>query len=246
MNMGLSPETRQALVIKGYNQEEGIDFDETYALVAQLEAVRLLLAFSSIKGFRLFQMDVKSAFLNGYSNEEVFVSQPPGFKDYKHPEHVYKLKKALYGLKQAPRQWYERLSEFMLSQGYNCGTSDRTLFIKKKREDIILVQVYVDDTIFGSTNEEVCEEPVEAMKSEFEMSMLGEMNYFLGLQVKQLKDGIFINQAKYCKELLRKFEMDKCKAINTPISTSCQLDKDHAGKSVDQSKYKGLMVLYYT
>jgi len=132
------------LVAKGYNQEEGIDFDETYAPVARLEVVRLLLAFSSIKGFRLFQMDVKSALLNSYINEEVFISQPPGFEDYKNPKHVYKLKKALYGLKQTPRQWYEKLSEFLLSQGYNRGTSDRTLFIKKKREDIRLVQVYVD------------------------------------------------------------------------------------------------------
>ena len=129
----------------------------------------------------------------------------------------------------------------MLSQGYNHGTSNRTLFIKKKREDIIFVQVSVDDIIFGSTNEVMCEAFVEAMKSKFEMSMLGEMNYFLGLQVKQLKDGIFINQAKYCKELLMKFQMDKCKAINTPISISCQLDQDHVGKSVDQSKYRRLI-----
>ena len=145
---------------------------------------------------------------------------------------MYKLKKALYGLKQTPRQWYERLSEFLLSQGYDRGNYDKTVFIKKKREDIILVQVYVDDIIFGSTNEEMCEAFVAAMKSEFEMSMLGEMNFFLGLQVKQLKDGIFINQEKYCKELLKKFDMDKCKAMSTPTSTSCQLDQDCAGKSM--------------
>ena len=107
------------LVAKGYNQEEGIDYDETYAPVARLEAVRLLLAFSCIKGFKLFQMDVKSAFLNGYINEEVFVSQPPGFEDHQHSGHVFKLKKALYGLKQALRQWYERLSDFLISQSYN-------------------------------------------------------------------------------------------------------------------------------
>ena len=112
-------------------------------------------------------MDVKSAFLNGYLNEEVFVSQPPGFEDHKFPNHVFKLKKALYGLKQAPRQWYERLSDFLLSQGYNHGTSVKTLFIKKRKEDIIFVQVYVDDIIFGSTNEELCEAFVEVMKSEF-------------------------------------------------------------------------------
>ena len=196
------------LVAKEYNQEEGIDYDETYAPVAQLEAVRLLLAF-----------------LNGYINEEVFVSQPPGFEDHQHPEYVFKLKKALYGLKQAPRQWYEKLSDFLTSQGYDRGTSDKTLFIKKKGDDTILVQVYVDDIIFGSNNEELCETFVEIMKSEFEMSMIGELNFFLGLQVKQLKDGIFLNQAKYCKDLLRKFEMDKCKPISTPFSTSCHLDR---------------------
>ena len=162
---GAITKNKARLVAKGYNQKEGIDFGETYAPVARLEAVKLLLECSSIKGFWLFQMNVKSAFLNGYINEEVFVSQPPGFEDYKNPEHVYKLKKALYGLKQAPRQWYERLSEFLLSQGYDRGTSDKTLFIKKKREDIILVQVYVDDIIFGSTNEEMCEVFVYAMKS---------------------------------------------------------------------------------
>jgi len=140
--------------------------------------------------------------------KQASTSQCPGFEDHKFPNHVFKFKKALYGLKQASKQWYERLSDFLLSQEYNRGTYDKTLFIKKKNEDIILVQLYVDDIIFGSTNEELCEAFVEVMKREFEMSMMGELNYFLGLQVKQLKDGIFINQAKYCKDLLRKFEMD--------------------------------------
>ena len=112
------------------------------------------------------------------------------------------------------------MSVFFTSQGYDRGTSDKTLIIKRKEEDIILVQVYVDDIIFGSTNEELCETFLEIIKSEFEMSIMGELNYFLGLQVKQLKDGIFLNQAKYCKNLLRKFEMDKCKSISTPFSTS--------------------------
>ena len=196
---------------------------------------------------RQIQRDVKSAFLNGYINEEVFVSQPPGFEDHQHPGHVFKLKKNLYGLKQAPRQWHERLS-FLTSQGYDRGTSDKTLFIKKKGDDTILVQVYVDEIIFGSNNGELCETFVEIMKSEFEMSMMGELNYFLRLQVKQLKDGIFLNQAKYCKDLLRKFEMDKCKPISTPFSTSCHLDHDEAGILVDETKYRGLIgsLLYLT
>jgi len=194
---GVITRNKARLVAKGYNQEEEINYDETYAPVARLEVVRLLLAFSCIKGFKLFQMDVKSAFLNGYINEEVFVSHPPGFEDHQYPEHVFKLKKALYGLKQAPRQWYERLGVFLTSQGYDRGTSDKTWCIKRRDEDIILAQVYVDDIIFGSTNEELCETFVEIMKSELEMSMMGELNYFLGLQVKQLKDDIFLNQVKY-------------------------------------------------
>jgi len=147
---GVITRNKARLVAKGYNEEEGIEYDETYAPVARLEADILLLVFSCIKGFKLFQRNVKSAFLNAYINEEVFVSKPPKFEDCKYPECLFKLKKALYGLKQAPKQWYERLSDFLLSQGYDRGTSDKTLFIKKKRGDIILVQVYMDDIIFGS------------------------------------------------------------------------------------------------
>jgi len=151
------------LVAKGYNQEQGIDFDETYAPVARLEAVRLLLAYACMCNFKLHQMDVKSAFLNGFLNEEVYVSQPPRFEDHIYPNHVFKLKKALYGLKQAPRQWYERLSNFLLSKGYARGVVDKTFFIRKHESDIILVQVYVDDIIFGSNNNTLCEEFVAAM-----------------------------------------------------------------------------------
>jgi len=153
--------------------------------VARLEAMRLLLAYACMNGFELHQMDVKSVFLNGYIDEEVYVSQPPKFEDHKYPDLVFKLKKALYGLKQAPRQWYERLSSFLLSQGYERRKTDKTLFIKKTCNQIILVQVYVDDIIFGSTNETLCEQFVKAMEGEFEMSMMGELNYFISFQIKQ-------------------------------------------------------------
>jgi len=140
------------------------------------------------------------------------------------------------------------LSDFLTSQGYDRGTSNKTLFIKKKNDDTILVQVYVDDIISGSNNEELCETFVKIMKSEFEMSMVGELNYFLGLQVKQLKDEIFLNQAKYCKDLLRKFGIEKCKSINTPFSTCCHLDQDIAGNPIDETKYRGRIrsLLYLT
>ena len=196
---------------KGYNQEEGIDFGETYTPIARLEAVRLLLAYTCMKGFRLHQMDVKSAFLNGYIDEEVYVSQPPGFEDHNNPDHVFKLKKALYGLKQAPRQWYERLSNFLLSQGYEREKIDKILFIKNSCKDIIFVQVYVDDIIFGATNVSLREQFVATMQEEFDMSMMGELNFFLGLQVKQVEHGIFLSQAKYCRELLKKLNMENCK-----------------------------------
>ena len=199
------------LVAKGYNQEEGIDFGETYTPIARLEAVRLLLAYTCMKGFRLHQMDVKSAFLNGYIDEEVYVSQPPGFEDHNNPDHVFKLKKALYGLKQAPRQWYERLSNFLLSQGYEREKIDKILFIKNSCKDIIFVQVYVDDIIFGATNVSLREQFVATMQEEFDMSMMGELNFFLGLQVKQVEHGIFLSQAKYCRELLKKLNMENCK-----------------------------------
>ena len=194
-----------------------------------------------MRGFKLFQMDVKSAFLNGIVNEEIYVSQPPGFEDHKHPKYVYKLKKALYGLKQAPRQWYERLSLFLWSHEYERGKVDKTLFIKKAGTDIILVQIYVDDIVFGSFNVKLCEDFVKEMHGEFKMSMMGDISFFLGLQVKQSKEGIFVCQSKYCKDILKKFDMEACKAATTPMYTNCYLGADEAGLEVNQTMYRGLI-----
>ncbi|GJT08916.1 retrovirus-related pol polyprotein from transposon TNT 1-94 [Tanacetum coccineum] len=140
------------LVAKGYRQEEGIDFEESFAPVARLEAVRMFIAYAAHKNITIFQMDVKTAFLNGPLKEEVYVSQPEGFIDPEFPDHVYRLKKALYGLKQAPRAWYDKLSSFLIEHGFTKGIVDPTLFTRRHGEDILLVQVYVDDIIFGSTN----------------------------------------------------------------------------------------------
>ena len=151
-------------------------------------------------------MDVKSVFLSGYINEEVYVEQPPGFKDDKKLNHVYKLK-ALYGLKQAHRAWYERLRDFLLSKGFTMGKVDTTLFIKKIGKDLFVLQIYVDDIIFGSTNQEFCDEFGKMMANEFEMSMIGELSYFLGLQIRQLKNDTFVSQGKYIKDIIKKFGM---------------------------------------
>ena len=238
---GIIIRNKARLVAKGYNQEEGIDYEETYAPVARLEAIRMLLAYASIMNFKLYQMDVKSAFLNGLIQEEVYVEQPPGFEISDKPNHVYKLQKALYGLKQAPRAWYERLSNFLLEKEFSRGKVDTTLFIKRRHNDILLVQIYVDDIIFGSTNDSLCKEFSLDMQSEFEMSMMGELKYFLGLQIKQTQEGIFINQSKYCKELIKRFGMDSAKHMSTPMSTNCYLDKDESGQSIDIKQYRGMI-----
>ena len=245
---GLVVRNKARLVAQGYTQIEGLDFGETYAPVAILEAIRILLAYACAHNIKLYQMDVKSAFLNGYINELVFVEQPPGFEDHKHPNHVFKLKKALYGLKQAPRAWYERLRDFLLSNGFIMGKVDTTLFTKKIKKDLFVLQIYVDDIIFGSTNQEYCEEFAKMMANEFEMSMLGELNYFLGLQIKQMKNGIFVSQGKYIKDMLKKFNLEDAKQISTPMGTNGNLDSDASGNMVDQKLYRSMIgsLLYVT
>lgn len=193
-------------------------------------------------------MDVKSAFLNGYINEEVYVKQPPGFEDFKNPSHVFKLKKALYGLKQAPRSWYDRLSNFLREKGFEKGKVDKTLFIKKIKGHTLLVKVYVDDITFVSTNKDLFEEFSLMMQGEFEMSMMGKMNNFLGMQIKKLKNGIFINQSKYCIEVLKRFNMYNCKAMATSMGSITYVDQDESGVSSDITKYRGMIgsLLYLT
>nr|GEW23575.1 copia protein [Tanacetum cinerariifolium] len=196
----LSPEEPK----KG-TQEEGINYDEVFSPIARIEAIRLLLAYASFKDFVVYQMDVKNVFLCGKIEEEVYVCQPPGFEDSDFPDRVYKVKKALYGPHQAPRAWYKTLSTYLLDNGFQRGKIDKTLFIKRYKSDILLVQVYVDDIIFGSTKKELCNAFERLMHEKFQMSYIGELTFFLGLQVKQKKDGIFISQDKYVAEILKKF-----------------------------------------
>ncbi|GJZ96874.1 putative ribonuclease H-like domain-containing protein [Tanacetum coccineum] len=236
------------LVAQGHRQEEGIDYDEVFAPVAKIEAIRIFLAFSSYMGFIVYQMDVKSVFLYGKIDEEVYVSQPLGFIDPKYPKKVYKVVKALYGLHQAPRAWYATLSTFLLKNGYRRGTIDKTLFIKKDKNDIMLVQVYVDDIIFGSTKRSWCDEFEALMKSRFQMSSMGELTFFLGLQVKQKEDGIFISQDKYVVEILKKFDFVSVKTTSTPIETHKALVKDEQASDVDVHLYRSMIgsLMYLT
>ncbi|GKA45376.1 retrovirus-related pol polyprotein from transposon TNT 1-94, partial [Tanacetum coccineum] len=184
--------------------------------VARLESIRILLAYACALDFKLFQMDIKSAFLNGFINEEVYVAQLPGFIDFEKSNHACKLKKALYGLKQAPKAWYDRLKDFLIKHEYKMGMVDNTLFTKKKSSNLIIVQIYVDDIIFDMTCQDMCDEFAKIMHDEFEMSMMGEFNFFLRLQIKQMEDGIFFNQSKYIKEMLKNFGLEESKPLKTP------------------------------
>ncbi|WVZ96872.1 LOW QUALITY PROTEIN: hypothetical protein U9M48_042455 [Paspalum notatum var. saurae] len=227
--------------LPGVSSKDGIDYEETFALVARLEAVRILLAFAASKGFKLQQMDVKSAFPNGFIEEEVYVRQPPGFESARFPDRVYKLRKALYGPKQAPRAWYARLKSFLLKSGFVMGSVDKTLFLLSHGGDTTIVRIYVDDIIFGGSSHALVSSFAEQMSREFEMSLMGELQFFLGLQIKQGLEGTFVHQAKYTRDILKKFNMGDSKPMTTPMSTNTALDADEDGEAVDQKEFRGMI-----
>nr|GFB95669.1 putative ribonuclease H-like domain-containing protein [Tanacetum cinerariifolium] len=245
---GIVVRNKARLVAQGHTQEEGIDYEEVFAPVARIEAIRLFLAYASFMGFPVYQMDVNSVFLYDTIKEEVYVYQPLGFEDPEHPDKVYKVVKALYGLHQAPRAWYETLATYLLENRFQRGTINQTLFIKKQHKDILLVQIYVDDIIFGATNKAPCQSFEKLMKDKFQMSSMGELTFFLGLQVKQKKDGIFISQDKYVAKILGKFGLFEGKSASTPIDAKKPLLKDSDGEDVDVHTYRSMIssLMYLT
>ncbi|GJZ54645.1 retrovirus-related pol polyprotein from transposon TNT 1-94 [Tanacetum coccineum] len=198
----------------------GIDFEESFAPVARLEAIRIFVANAANQNVTIYQMDVKMAFLNSELKEEVYISQPEGFVDQDNPSHVYNLKKALYGLKQAPHAWYDMLSSFLISQQFSKGAVNITLSTRKAGNDLLLVQIYVDDIIFASTNTAMCDEFSNLMTTKFKMSMMGKMSFFLGLQISQ----------------------------NTPMVEKNKLDADLQGTPVDDAHYRSMIgsLMYLT
>ena len=236
------------LVCKGYAQQEGIDFEETFAPVARLEAIRMFLALSSFQNFKVFQMDVKSAFLNGDLEEEVYIEQPDGFILGNDPNLVCKLKKALYGLKQAPRAWYYRLDKYLHQQGFSKGSVDSNLYIKIENDKLLILVVYVDDIIFGSNEESMSQSFALVMQKEFEMSLLGELTYFLGLQIQKNEGGVFLSQTKYLKQILKKYGMEEAKPVCTPMVTRCNLSANDESAAVHQPTYRSMIgsLLYLT
>ncbi|GKE19473.1 putative ribonuclease H-like domain-containing protein [Tanacetum coccineum] len=306
---GIVIRNKPRLVAQGYTQEEGIDYDEVFSPVARIKEIRLFLAYASFKDFVVYQMDVKITFLYGKIEEEVYVCQPPGFEDPEFPDKVYKVEKALYVLHQASKDWYETLSTYLLDNGFQRGQIDKTLFIKRVKCDILLVQVYVDDIIFGSTKKSLCTEFEKLMHKKFkmssmastpmetskpllkdaevedvdvhvyrsmigslmyltasrpdiifvqnivgnstteaeyvaassccgQMSSIGELTFFLGLQATQKDDGIFISQDKYVDKILKKLSFSTVKTASTPIETSNPLLIDTEAKDVVVHLYR--------
>ncbi|GKA03101.1 retrovirus-related pol polyprotein from transposon TNT 1-94 [Tanacetum coccineum] len=230
------------LVAQGFRQEEGIDFEESFAPVARIEAIRIFIENAAHKNMKIYQMDVKTAFLNGELKEEVYISQLEGFVDQDNPSHVYKLKKALYGLKQAPRAWYDMLSSFLISQHFSKGAVDPTLFTRQAGNDLLLVQIYVDDIIFASTNTAICNKFATQMTTKFKMSMMGQMSLFLRLQISQSPRGIFINQSKYASEIIKKYCMLTSDSVDTPMVEKSKLDDENLqGNPVDATLDCGMI-----
>ncbi|GKV08818.1 hypothetical protein SLEP1_g20394 [Rubroshorea leprosula] len=237
------------LVVKGYAQQPGVDYGETYAPVARHDTVRLLIALAANLGWKLFHMDVKSAFLNGVLQEEIYVEQPPGFEITRKEDCVYKINKALYGLKQAPRAWYCRIDHYLMSQGFRRSTKEATLYVKgSSSESQLILSLYVDDLLLTGNDLKLLEQFKKVMMQEFAMTDLGETKYFLGLEVQQLSKGIFICQRKYALDILKKFEMENSKPVATPLVQNEKLSKDDQETKVDSSYYRSLIgsLLYLT
>ncbi|GKV19034.1 hypothetical protein SLEP1_g29334 [Rubroshorea leprosula] len=237
------------LVIKGYAQQQGVDFSETFAPVTRHDTIKLLFAIFAQNGWKVYHMDVKSAFLNGFLEEEIYVEQPKGFFVHGSENMVYKLHKALYGLKQALRAWYSRIDAYLMQQGFRRSENEATLYVKDINGDVqLLVSLYVDDFLITGSDVQAMEHFMLVMKKEFEMSDLGEMSYFLGLEIKQCGNGIFLSQQKYAQDMMKKFNMGYNKPVSTPLVLNCKMSKNDGNAYVDASWYKSIIgsLLYLT
>eukprot|EP00253_Pinus_taeda_P002039 PITA_02039 len=236
------------LVVKGYKQQYGRNYEETFAPIARMETVRAVLSISTQNKWKVYQMDVKSTFLNGVLKEEVYIEQPPGYEKKGQEHKVCILKKALYVLKQAPRSWYGRIDSYLLENGFEKYEGETTLYIKEKDGKILIVVLYVDDVIFTGNDDYLIENLKIVMKEEFEMTDMGLLRYFLGIEVEQNGNGIFISQAKYANEVLERFNMQECNATITPTVMGLKLGKEDSSKDFDPSFYKSIVgsLMYLT
>ena len=236
------------LVVKGYAQRQGIDYSEVFSPVARWDTIRMLLSLAALRGWEVFQLDVKSAFLHGELKEVVYIEQPEGYIRKGEEQKVYQLKKTLYGMKQAPRAWYSRLEDYFAGEGFEKCSYEHTLFMKKEGGRFLVVSLYVDDLIFTGNDLKLCAEFKASMQSEFDMTDLGRMKYFLGVEIHQTEAGIFLCQGKYASEILARFGMGSCNAVNNPMVPGTKLSSQEKGEEIDSTEYKQLIgsLIYIT
>jgi Reverse transcriptase (RNA-dependent DNA polymerase) len=236
------------LVAKGFTQTYGIDYQETFAPVAKMNTVRILLSVATNLGWSIFQMDVKNAFLQGTLKEEVYMTLPPGYKSTSDPSSVCKLKKAIYGLKQSPRAWYARLSFSLLKINFIKSTTDSTMFVKHSQKSTTIILVYVDDIIVtGNDNEEI-KRVKEYLKREFDIKDLGQLSYFLGIEIAHSSKGLFLSQRKYVLNLLKETGKVGAKPASTPMETNIKLGLENGEPLTDIGQYQRLVgkLIYLT
>lgn len=230
------------LIGKGYKQKYGINYEEVFAPIARLETIRLLIALAAHHNWKIYQLDVKSAFLNGILEEEVYVQQPEGFIKEGEESKVYHFKKALYGLKQAPRAWNARIDSYLHQNSLTKCPYEHAVFTKKNHHgEFLIICLYVDDLLYTGNSSEMFKELKQLMFKEFEMIDDRLMSYFLGIEVKQRHDGIFISQKNYIREILEKFKMDSYTSVNTPVATGIKLSKEGDGRVIEPTPYKSLV-----
>eukprot|EP00253_Pinus_taeda_P031426 PITA_31426 len=236
------------LVVKGYKQQYGRDYEETFAPVARMETVRAMLSIAAQNKWKVYQMDVKSTFLNGVLKEEVYVEQPLGYEKKGEAHKVCKLKKSLYGLKQAPRAWYNRIDSYLFDNEFDKCEGETTIYIKEKDGKILIVVLYVDDVIFTGNDDHLIKNFKSLMQEEFEMTDMGFLRYFLGIEVDQNEKGIFISHARYVNQVLSRFNMQECKAAITPTVMGLKLSREDSSKDFDPSLYKSIVgsLMYLT
>ncbi|GJT21804.1 retrovirus-related pol polyprotein from transposon TNT 1-94 [Tanacetum coccineum] len=228
------------LVAKGYRQRQGLDYFDTYALVARISSIRTLIAISAIKGLYIHQMDVKTTFLNGYLHEEVYMEQPEGFVIQGQENKVCRLVKSLYGLKQAPKQWHERFDTTVISFGFKHNSADRCIYTKRTKDYTVVICLYVDDMLIISTTIDGISETKSYLSSNFKMKDLGEVDTILGIKVKRTNDQISLSQSHYIEKILTKFQHLHIKESNVPFEPSVHLEKN-SGRAVAQIEYASVI-----
>jgi hypothetical protein len=236
------------LVAKGYAQTHGIDYDETFAPVAKMATVRAVIAMVASRGWLLHQMDVKNAFLHGELQKEVYLDQPPRYEDMSHPNYVCRLRKALYGLKQAPRAWHDKIVEYFVTIGFRMSDADHSLYVHKSDEGIMVITIYVDDLIVGGDNEKKVEHVKRLLKQKFDMKDLGELKFFLGIEVIRTPEGIWLLQRQYALDMLSKYGMVSYKPISVPLNQNGKLSADAGEVLEDATLYRKIVgsLIYMT